>query len=251
MRTMKMRRWAMMVAAVALLVCATTVFSQEATRPNDQSQGSNQRSSAQSRRAPQAHHGAQQRGSQGAAQRQDQRSVQQRGSRVVAQRQGQRSTQQRGGQEVAQRQGQRSAQQRGGQEAAPRQGQRSARERSIQQAQQRQVWQQHRLASGEMPGNWEQRGGYHGRQIPSAFFSGHFGVQHRFRVYSLPFQVISGRPQFQFNGYWFEVADPVPAYWGPDWYENDDVFIVYAYGGYYLNNARFPNRPGIAISVNF
>jgi len=200
MRTMKLRRWAMMVAAVALLLCGTTAFSREANRPNDQSQRSNQRSSAQSRRAPQAHHGAQQRG---------------------------------------------------GQEAAPRQVQRSARERSNQQAQQRQVWQQHRLPSGQMPDNWEQRGGYRGRLIPSAFFSSHFGVQHRFRVYDLPFQVISGRPRFQFNGYWFEVADPVPAYWGPDWYQSDDVYIVYAYGGYYLNNARFPNRPGIAISVIF
>ena len=134
---------------------------------------------------------------------------------------------------------------------APRQVQRSSRERAGQEAQQRQVWQHHRLEPGRMPDNWGQRGGYRGEQIPSAYYRSHFGYQHRFRVYHYPFQVVAGVPRFQYEGYWFELAGPVPAYWGPDWYQSEDVYIVFAYGGYYLDNARFPNRPGVAVSVVF
>lgn len=102
-----------------------------------------------------------------------------------------------------------------------------------------------------MPANWEQRGGYHGARIPEGFFDSHFGYRHRFRVYNLPFLVVGNAPRFQYNGYWFELAGPVPAYWGPKWYRSDDVFIVFVYGGYYLDNVHFPNRPGVAVIVIF
>lgn len=133
----------------------------------------------------------------------------------------------------------------------PRQMQRTERQRRDQEQQQQQEWQHRRLADGRWPSNWGQRGGYHGQRIPGAYFRGHFGWGHRFRVYNLPFQVADGSPRFQYNGYWFQLAGPAPAYWGPDWYRNDDMFVVYAYGGYYLDNARFPNRPGVALSVIF
>jgi hypothetical protein len=42
---------------------------------------------------------------------------------------------------------------------------------------------------------------------------------------------------------------PWPEYWGNDWYDNDDVYIVYVDNGYYLYNRRYPNV-GIAISFS-
>jgi hypothetical protein len=41
-------------------------------------------------------------------------------------------------------------------------------------------------------------------------------------------------------------VDPWPEYWGSDWYDNDDVYVVYVDNGYYLYNRRYPNI-GIAI----
>jgi hypothetical protein len=36
-----------------------------------------------------------------------------------------------------------------------------------------------------------------------------------------------------------------------DWYDNDDVYIVYADGGYYMFNRRYPgDRIAISVYVN-
>ncbi len=45
--------------------------------------------------------------------------------------------------------------------------------------------------------------------------------------------------------------DPYPEYWGQNWYQTDDVYISYYGDGYYLFNRRYPNRPGVAISISF
>jgi hypothetical protein len=43
-------------------------------------------------------------------------------------------------------------------------------------------------------------------------------------------------------------TSPWPEYWADDWYDNDDVYVVYSEDGYYLYNRRYP-RDRIAITV--
>ena len=62
---------------------------------------------------------------------------------------------------------------------------------------------------------------------------------------------VGGFPRFQYGGYWFSVVDPYPEFWGDDWYENDDVYVVYVDSGYYLYDSRYPGRPGVAIRISF
>ncbi|MGZ4875628.1 MAG: hypothetical protein ACXV5R_10700, partial [Candidatus Angelobacter sp.] len=130
--------------------------------------------------------------------------------------------------------------------------QRSQQQQREQQVQQQQVWQQHRSNNWDNDHrNWQQRGGYNGYRIPDNDFRGHYGRNHWFRIYSLPFMYQGGYPRFQYGGYWFMVMDPYPDYWGNDWYESDDVYVDYYGDGYYLFNRRYPDRPGIAISISF
>jgi hypothetical protein len=120
-----------------------------------------------------------------------------------------------------------------------------------QQIQQRGAWQAHRARSFESEHrSWQQRGGYSGYRFPDAYFRVHFGRRHFFRVYSMPFLMEGGFPRFQYGGYWFSVVDPYPEYWGPTWYQTDDVYVDYVDGGYYLFNRRYPGRPGVAISIS-
>ena len=52
----------------------------------------------------------------------------------------------------------------------------------------------------------------------------------------------SGRPPLiQHRDFSFSLVDPWPEYWSGNWYDNDDVYIDYSGGGYYLNNRRHPN----------
>jgi hypothetical protein len=46
---------------------------------------------------------------------------------------------------------------------------------------------------------------------------------------------------------WFNVVDPWPEYWAADWYDTDDVYILYTDGGYYLADQRYP---GVLLAVN-
>ena len=43
--------------------------------------------------------------------------------------------------------------------------------------------------------------------------------------------------------------DPWPGYWSNDWYDTDDVYVVYQNDGYYLYDDRYPGI-GIAISIS-
>jgi hypothetical protein len=61
---------------------------------------------------------------------------------------------------------------------------------------------------------------------------------------------VGGFPRFQYGGYWFSVVDPYPEFWGADWYQTDDVYVVYVDNGYYLYDSRYPGRPGVAISIS-
>lgn len=96
---------------------------------------------------------------------------------------------------------------------------------------------------------WQQRGGYHGYRIPDDRFRGYFGSNHGFHIYGLPFLVVGGYPRFQYQGYWFSPVDPWPEYWGNNWYDKDEVYVVYADNGYYMYNRRYPTV-GIAINIS-
>src|ERR1039457_2265560 len=124
-----------------------------------------------------------------------------------------------------------------------RQGQR------VQPGQQREVWQQHRARNWQSEHrDWQQRGGYNGYRIPDDRYRGNFGANHWFRIHRYPMELYGGYPRFQYGGFWFGFMDPWPEYWADDWYDNDDVYVVYSEDGYYLYNRRYP-RDRIAITV--
>jgi hypothetical protein len=62
---------------------------------------------------------------------------------------------------------------------------------------------------------------------------------------------VGGRARFQYGGYWLSMMEPYPEYWGADWYRDDDMYVDYNGGGYYLYNRRFPGRPGVSLSISF
>ena len=132
------------------------------------------------------------------------------------------------------------------QQRGSEQPQRSQEQQHVQQT----AWQQHRSQHWDSDHRtWQQRGGYHGYRIPDDRFRGYFGPEHEFRIYGLPFLVAGGYPRFQYGGYWVSTVDPWPQYWAADWYDTDDVYVVYVDNGYYLFNRRYPNV-GIAISIS-
>jgi hypothetical protein len=153
--------------------------------------------------------------------------------------------------------GRRSGQQQQKQRQAPQRTERDQQRRSVsqqrdQQVQQRNTWQQRRARSFQTESRtWGQRGGYNGYHIPDSYFSSYYGRDHGFRLFGLPFRIVSGNPRFQYGGYWFTSMDPYPEYWGDSWYETDDVYVDYADDGYYLYNRTHPGRAGIAISISF
>jgi hypothetical protein len=129
------------------------------------------------------------------------------------------------------------------------QNNRSAQQRSPAQVHQQQVsfqgnratnWQsQHRT--------WQQRGGYNGYRVPDAGFNQYYGENHRFLLGGLNVMYVGGQQRFQYGGFWFGMIDPWPESWSSNWYDNDDVYVVFYDGGYYLCDYRFPNDR-IAIS---
>ncbi len=99
--------------------------------------------------------------------------------------------------------------------------------------------------------DWQRRGGYNGYRIPDNRFGIYFGSSHYFRIYSMPVLIYGGYPRFQSNGYWFSIVDPWPEYWDSNWYEDDDIYIEYYNGGYYMQNRRYPGtRLAVSISLN-
>ncbi|MGB8477068.1 MAG: hypothetical protein WCE61_23560 [Candidatus Acidiferrum sp.] len=126
---------------------------------------------------------------------------------------------------------------------------RSQQRQRVQRGQEREVWQQHRARNWQSEHrDWQQRGGYNGYRIPNTRYRRYFGPNHWFRIHRYPMELYGGHPRFQYGGLWFGLMDPWPEYWGADWYDNDDVYIDYTDGGYYLYNRRYP-RDRIAISV--
>ena len=137
------------------------------------------------------------------------------------------------------------------QQHAQQQGVQQAARHTPQQQQQQQVaWQGHRSQNWQSDHrSWQQRGGYNGYRIPENRYNGYFGPDHGFVIYNQSYMVVGGFPRFQYNGFWFGLVDPWPDYWGDNWYETDNVYVVYENDGYYMYNQRYPGV-GIAISVS-
>jgi hypothetical protein len=118
--------------------------------------------------------------------------------------------------------------------------------------QQRGDWQQHRATHFDAQHRtWAQRGGYNGYRVPDDRFGTSFGSVHSFRMSGLPYMDVSGYPRFQYDGYWLNMMEPYPEYWGADWDRSDDMYVDFNGGGYYLYDRRFPGRAGVAISISF
>jgi hypothetical protein len=95
---------------------------------------------------------------------------------------------------------------------------------------------------------WSQRGGYRGYYIPENRFYSSFGRDHYFRIGRPSYY--DGYQRFNYGGYYFSAADPFPEYWGPNWYDSDDVYVDYEDDGYYLYNRRYPGA-GISVNIGF
>jgi hypothetical protein len=93
---------------------------------------------------------------------------------------------------------------------------------------------------------WAQRGGYGGYNIPQATFNLSFGSQHWFRMQNVP-SMYMGYPRFSDGGFSFLLLDPWPEAWAANWYDSDELYIVYN-NGYYLYDRTYPSF-GLAITV--
>jgi hypothetical protein len=78
------------------------------------------------------------------------------------------------------------------------------------------------------------------KRIDDAHFRSHFGNGHHFAIRHVT--VVGGRPHFAYGGYNFEIVDA----WPHGWSYNDDCYIDFVDGGYFLFNLR---HPGVRIAV--
>ena len=231
-----------------LLAIAAPAYAQQEQRGEKQDHPDQQGNQEQAKPEQQHQQQAQQKQEQNQNRQQQQaQQKQQQNQNRQQQAQKQQQQDQNNRQQQAQQQQQqnqnRQEQQRA-QKQSNQQPQRTQEQHRVQQA----AWQQHGSQHWDSDHrNWQQRGGYHGYRIPDDRFRGYFGPSHGFRIYGLPFLVVGGYPRFQYEGYWFSPVDPWPAYWGNDWYDNDDVYVNYVDNGYYLYNSRYP---GVAIAIN-
>jgi hypothetical protein len=82
-------------------------------------------------------------------------------------------------------------------------------------------------------------GNHYGR-IPDDRYRAHFGHEHEFRM--ARFRTVEGYNRFAYNGYTFGFVQP----WPDEWRRNDNVYVEYVEGGYFLCNPRYP---GVRITL--
>jgi hypothetical protein len=78
------------------------------------------------------------------------------------------------------------------------------------------------------------------RRIDDAHWRQHFGHEHHFAIHHVT--VVEGHARFTYGGYTFAIVQPWPAAWS----YNDDCYIDYVDGAYYLFDLR---HPGVRIAV--
>ena len=229
-------------SAVALVGMSMPTYAQQKPQQEQQPQQEKKQQPKKNKKQPQQAQKQQTKQQKGQPQAQQQQRAQQQQPQVQGKPRQQRAQQQ-------QPQVQSKPRQQRAQQQQPQVNQPSQRAQRVAPAAQRTAWQQHRASNwqGEHR-SWQQRGGYNGYRIPDDRYRSYFGPDHWFRIYSYPVVVYGGYPRFQYEGFWFSLVDPWPGDWSDDWYENDEVYIVYSNDGYYLYNRRHPDV-GITISV--
>jgi hypothetical protein len=83
-------------------------------------------------------------------------------------------------------------------------------------------------------------GGHYGR-ISDDYYRAHFGHGHSFHM--IRPRMIDGYNRFQYGGYWFGFNEG----WPVGWDFNDDVYVEYIDGAYYMYDLR---HPGIHITLS-
>jgi hypothetical protein len=73
------------------------------------------------------------------------------------------------------------------------------------------------------------------KRIDEARFRGNFGREHHFHVGRTV--LYHGYSRFQYGGYWFGFVEP----WPSDWDYDDDCYIDFTDGYYYMYNPYHPN----------
>ena len=109
--------------------------------------------------------------------------------------------------------------------------------------------QQHGRGQGQSVANNRGNNGFHGQgnngnhygRIPDNHFRAYFGRGHAFRMESP--RLVNGYNRFRYNGYLFGYKERWPSGWSYD----DNVYVDYVGGAYYMYN---PRHPGIHISLN-
>lgn len=83
-----------------------------------------------------------------------------------------------------------------------------------------------------------------GRQVPDKDLKAHFGQEHRFNAKQVvtTTRIVPNQTQFVYTGYTFVFADPWPEAWAMD----DDCYIDYVDGEYFLFDV---NHPGVRIAL--
>jgi hypothetical protein len=141
-----------------------------------------------------------------------------------------------GNQKQAQHQSQPQHQQQAQRRSQPQHQQQAQHRQQPQHEQQRQ--QQRSVAYNHS--NNGNHGNHYGR-ISDNHYRAHFGENHSFHM-SRP-QFYGGYNRFQYGGYSFGFNEGWPAGWG----YNDDCYVVFLDGGYYLYNVR---HPGFRLTLN-
>jgi len=133
------------------------------------------------------------------------------------------------------------------QKAQPQRAQQAQRQAQPQRAQQAQRQQPQRAQQAKQSGRQQgqtvasNRGGGHYGRIPDDRYRAHFGHGHSFHM--IRPRMIGGYNRFQYGGYWFGFNEG----WPVGWDYNDDVYVEYVDGIYYMYNLR---HPGVHITLN-
>ena len=101
--------------------------------------------------------------------------------------------------------------------------------------------QQTRAVAHNRGNNSKGNNGNHYGRISDDHYRAHFGHEHSFRM--IRPRMVKGYNRFQYGGYSFGFNQPWPGGWSYD----DNVYVEYVGGGYYLYN---PRHPGVQITLN-
>jgi hypothetical protein len=107
--------------------------------------------------------------------------------------------------------------------------------------QQQRGHQKTRAVANNRGNNSKGNNGNHYGRITDNSYRTHFGHEHSFRM--IRPRMVEGYNRFQYSGYWFGFNQPWPVGWSYD----DNVYVEYVGGGYYLYN---PRHSGIRITLN-